>query len=163
MAITESFSISRLSEFPSFAPALAEAHAREWGHLYAGWGRNAALAEFQMETGGSDLPVTWIAHHPSGSLLGSISLVLEDLPGHPGLNPWLASLFVFPAFRDRGLGRILTQTTLDFLAEHRHPHAYLFTKDKVSFFSKFQFAFHAKTQAQGHEVTLMRWANPHLS
>ena len=94
--------------------------------------------------------------------MGSISLVKDDLPGFSDLNPWLASLLVFPRFRGRGLGRILTQTALDFLAEHRHPHAFLFTEDKASFFSKFQFAVHAKTQAQGKEVTLMKWTNPRL-
>ena len=129
------FSVSRLCEVPSFAPALAEAHAREWGHLYAGWDRNAALADFRLEKVNSDLPTTWVAHHSSGILLGSISLVLDDLPDHPGLNPWLASLYVFPKFRGRGLGRVLTQKVQDFLHEHRYPHAFVFTEDQVPFFS----------------------------
>ena len=154
------FSVSRLCEVPSFAPALAEAHAREWGHLYANWNQETALADFRLEKVNSDLPTTWVAHHPAGILLGSVSLVLDDLPGHPGLNPWLASLFVFPKYRGRGLGRILTQTALDFLAARRYPHAFLFTKDQVAFFSKFQFAVHAKSKAQGREVTIMKWMNP---
>ena len=157
------FSVSRLCEVPSFAPAPAEAHAREWGHLYAGWDRNAALADFRLEKVNSDLPTTWVAHHPAGILLGSVSLVLDDLPGHPGLNPWLASLYVFPEFRGRGLGKLLVRQALDFLHEHRYPHTFVFTEDQVPFFSKFQFAVHANTQAQGHEVTLMKWANPRLS
>ena len=156
------FSLSRLCEVPWFAPALAEAHAWEWGHLYANWNQETALADFRLEKVNSDLPTTWVAHHPSGILMGSVSLVLDDLPGHPGLNPWLASLFVFPKFRGRGLGRVLTQKALDFLHEHRYPHAFVFTEDQVPFFSKFQFAVHAKTQAQGKEVTLMKWTNPHL-
>ena len=162
MAATEAFSISRLCEIPSFAPALAEAHAREWGHLYANWNQETALADFRLERAGTDLPTTWVAHHHSGILLGSVSLVLDDLPGHPGLNPWLASLFVFPKFRGRGLGRVLTQKALDFLHEHRYPHAFVFTEDQVPFFSKFQFAVHAKTQAQEHEVMLMKWTNSKL-
>ena len=161
--LTKDLSVSPLTKVPSFAPALAKAHAREWRHLYANWNQEVALAEFKMEKEGSVLPVTWVAHHPSGALMGSVSLVLDDLPGHSGLNPWVASLFVFPKFRGRGLGRVLTQTVLDFVTKHRHPHAYLFTEDKASFFSKFGFMISAKTQAQGHEVTLMRWTSPHLS
>ena len=160
MAVTESFLISRLCEVPSFAPALAEAHAREWGHLYAGWDRNDALADFRLEKPESGLPTTWVAHHPSGTLMGSISLVLDDLPGHPGLNPWLASLFVFPDSRGQGLGNILTQAALNFLVGHHHPHAYLFTEDKVPFFIKFGFSVHCPAQANGHPATIMKWTNP---
>lgn len=163
MSPTDAFSISRLGEVPSFAPVLADTHVREWGHLYAGWDQNSALAEFSLEKPEPGLPTTWVAHHPSGILLGSISLVLDDLPGHPGLNPWLASLFVFPKFRGCGLGKVLTQKALDFLCKHQYPRAFVFTEDQIPFFSKFHFGIHAKARAQGHEVTVMKWANPHLS
>ena len=158
-AATETFSVSRLCEVPSFAPALAEAHAREWGHLYAHWNQETVLADFHLERAGSDLPTTWVAHHPAGILLGSVSLVLDDLPGHPGLNPWLASLFVFPKFRGRGLGRVLTQKALDSLHEHRYPHAFVFTEDQVPFFSKLGFSVHGPAQANGHPVTIMKWTD----
>ena len=157
MATSGTIRISPLCEVPSFAPVLGKAHVREWGHLYAGWDREAALADFSQEKADSVLPTTWVAHDSSGTLMGSISVVFDDLPGHPDLNPWLASLFVFPEFRGRGLGKVLTQKALDFLTEHHHPHAYLFTEDKVSFFSKFNFTAHARTHAQGRAVTIMKW------
>ena len=162
-AAAADFSVSRLCEVPSFAPALAEAHAREWGHLYAHWNQETALADFRLERAEADLPTTWVAHHPAGILLGSVSVVLDDLPGFPDLNPWLASLFVFPKFRGRGLGRILTQTALDFLAQHRHPHAYLFSEDKAPFFSKYGFIIHAPAKANGHPVTIMKRTDSALS
>ena len=160
MDIFEDTQISRLCDFPSFAPALAAAHAREWGHLYDGWDEPAALTDFRQERPGGDPPITWVIHRGSDTLLGSVSVVWDDLPGHPDLNPWLASLLVFPKFRGRGLGKLLVRHALDFLAAHRHPHAYLFTEDQVAFFSKLQFAVHAKTPAQGNEVTIMKWTNP---
>jgi len=158
---TEDFSISHLCDVRLFAPFLADAHAREWGHLYANWNQDTALDDFQMEKGSSDLPTTWaIHHHQSGALMGSVSLRMDDLPGHPDLNPWLASLFVFPEFRSLGLGRILVQKALDVLRYHQFPHAFLFTENKISFFSKFNFCIHSQTKAEGHEVTLMKWTNP---
>ena len=157
------FSVSRLCEVPSFAPALAEAHAREWGHLYAGWDRNAALADFLLERPEAGLPTTWVAHHPSGILRGSVSLVLDDLPDHPGLNPWLASLYVFPKFRGRGLGKLLVRQALDFLHQIKCPHAFLFTEDQVAFFSKFGFSVHGPAQANGRPVTIMKWTDSALS
>lgn len=163
LAAPAEFSVSRLCEVSSFTSILAATHAKEWGHLYAGWDRNAALADFRLESADSGLPTTWVAHHPSGILMGSVSLVLDDLPGHPDLNPWLASLFVFQKFRGRGLGRVLTQKALDFLYEHRYPHAFVFTEDQVPFFSKFGFSVHGPAQANGHPVTIMKWTDSALS
>ena len=151
------FSISRLCDVPAFAPVLAAAHAQEWGHLYANWNREVALADFEMEKCNVDLPTTWVIHHPSDTLVGSISLVNDDLPGVPDLNPWLASLFVFPEFRGRGLGRILVQKALETAHQHQLANVYLFTEDQVPFFSKFGFTIHGPAQANGQAVTIMKW------
>ena len=160
--LPEDFCISRLSEVPALAPPLASAHAQEWAHLYADWSREVALADFQMETESRDLPVTWVIHQQGKTLMGSISLVKDDLPNFPELNPWLASLLVFPEFQGQGLGRILVQKALDALRHHQYRHAFLFTEDKVPFFSKFNFSAHGLANAQGHEVTIMKWTNPEL-
>ena len=151
------FSISRLCDVPALAPVLAAAHAQEWGHLYANWNHEVALADFETEKRNVDLPTTWVIHHPSGPLMGSISLVQDDLPGVPDLNPWLASLYVFPQFRGRGLGRVLVERALDTARRHPLPNVYLFTENQVPFFSKFGFALHGPAQANGHAVTIMKW------
>lgn len=156
----EDFSVSRLSDVPAFAPLLASAHAREWGHLYLNWNQDVALADFQMEFGNPGLPSTWVIHHRGDTMMGSISLVRDDLPNHPELNPWLASLLVFPAYQGLGLGRILVQKALDVLRQHQYRHAFLFTEDKVPFFSKFNFSIYGQAKAAGHKVTIMRWTSP---
>lgn len=156
----EDFSVSRLCEVPSYAPVLAAAHAREWAHLYADWNEAVALSDFEAEQKMTDVPTTWVAHHPSHGPMGSVSLVRDDLPDRPAFNPWLASLYIFPEFRNRGLAKLLIHQTLVFLRQKKCPHAYLFTEDKVPFFSKFAFAVHGTTKAKGHDVTIMKWTNP---
>lgn len=153
------FSISCLCEVPSYAPVLAAAHAREWAHLYAHWNESVALSDFKAERKDTDFPTTWVAHHPSHGPMGSVSLVKDDLPGYPDLNPWLASLYVFPDFRNRGLANLLIRAALDFLRQKKYPHAYLFTEDKVPFFSGFGFKTVCQTKAEEHEVSLMKWTN----
>ena len=151
------FTVSRLCEIPLLAPVLAAAHAREWGHLYAQWDKEVALADFQSETAKSAIPTTWVIHDRADTPMGSISLVMDDLPGHPGLNPWLASLYVFPEFRGRGLGKLLVRQALGFVRQQKYPRVYLFTEDQVPFFSNFGFAIHGPAQANGHVVTIMKW------
>lgn len=153
------FTISRLVEVPSLAPRLAAAHAREWSHLYANWNESAALSDFTAEGGSADIPTTWVAHHPTHGPMGSVSLVKDDLPGHPDLNPWLASLYVFPEFRGRKLGRILIREALNFLRLRNYPEAFLFTENLASYFSKFNFTFHDHAHAEGRTVTVMKWTN----
>jgi len=155
----DNISISRLCDAFSFAPILAAAHAQEWGHLYENWNQSVALADFEGEKAGSDLPTTWVIHQTSGTPIGSISLVKDDLPGFADLNPWLASLYVFPEFRGRGLGKLLVQQALGFLRQQNFPHAYLFTEDQVPFFSNFGFSIHGPAQANGHLVTIMKWTD----
>lgn len=156
----EDFSVSRLREVPSYAPVLAAAHAREWAHLYADWNEAVALSDFEAEQKMTDVPTTWVAHHPSHGPMGSVSLVRDDLPDRPGLNPWLASLFVFPHFRGRGLGKVLVQEVLGFLQDRNYPEVFLFTENRVAYFSKFRFTIHDHAQAEGHAVTVMQWTNP---
>ena len=157
---TSGLSISRLCEIPSLAPVLAASHTREWGHLYANWNEKVALTDFEAETGSSAIPTTWVIHDRVSSLMGSISLVKDDLPGYPDLNPWLASLYVFPDFRRRGLGRLLVRQALDVLRQQKYPHAYLFTEDQAPFFSKLGFSVHGPAKANVHAVTIMKWTNP---
>ena len=154
---TGDFSVCRLFEVPFLAPVLAKAHAREWDHLYVHWNESVALSDFAVEGANADIPVTWVAHHPRHGPMGSVSLVMDDLPDYPDLNPWLASLYVFPEFRGRGLGKLLVQQAVDSLRQQKYPNAYLFTADQVPFFSKFGFTIHGPARANGHAVTIMKW------
>lgn len=152
--------VSFLWEVPALAPVLAKAHAREWGHLYANWNEQVALADFQAERQHTDFPTTWVAHHPSHGPLGSVSLVKDDLPGRPGFNPWLASLLVFPQFRGRGFGSFLVREALAFLCRRNYSEVFLFTENRAAYFAKFHFTFLEQAQAEGHGVTVMKWTRP---
>ena len=83
------------------------------------WNEAVALADFRMENESLDLPATWVIHNQAKAVMGSISLIKDDLPAFPDLNPWLASLLVFPEFQGHGLGRILVQKALENVRRHR--------------------------------------------
>lgn len=49
----------------------------------------------------------YIAQSKTGTLLGTVSLVAHDLPEKKHLSPWIASLYVYPDYRGKGVGKKL--------------------------------------------------------
>src|SRR5205085_4613677 len=96
--------IAALAHHPALAPTLAHWHYAEWRDLYAGWDYEAALAELRSHTDPDRLPTTLVALSEAEELLGSVSLLVRDLPGYDHLSPWLASLFVRADRRGAGIG-----------------------------------------------------------
>src|SRR5437764_6950420 len=96
--------IAYLADHLVLAPILAEWHYREWADLLPGWTREQAVSELRSHTGHRQIPTTFVAIE-SGQPLGSASLLEFDLDGWEHLSPWIASVFVAPGFRGRGLGR----------------------------------------------------------
>ena len=89
----------------------------EWGHLYDGWTAEVAEAELAAMDRAGRIPTTWVAFAGPGrdgaAVLGSVSLINDDeLAGFDDLRPWLASLYVVPAARGRGLGRRLVDVVV---------------------------------------------------
>ena len=136
------------------APTLATWHAAEWTHLYADWDEARALRELLAEPADGTLPMTLIARD-EGGLLGSVSLVFDDLPGWPALNPWLASLYVTPRARRRSIGAALVRAAFGALVANSYERVYLFTESAQDYFTREDFRFHADASAQGHALVVM--------
>jgi len=127
--------IAYLNDRPEFAPRLARLQAEEWQHLYREWDFAVAIAEFAVQHVDGRLPTTLIALR-GATLLGSVSLIHDDLPGWEHLNPWLASLYVLEEFRSQGIGSALVDAAERVLLTDRIAHAYLFTEAGEAFFAR---------------------------
>jgi len=125
--------IEYLADHPTLAPALAAWHHSEWRDLLPWWTADAALEELRTHRARRSLPTTLVALDGSVAA-GSVSLLREDLPEWSHLGPWLASLYVVPAARGRGIGRMLVRRCLAEAAELGIPRLYLFTAGQEAYY-----------------------------
>jgi N-acetylglutamate synthase-like GNAT family acetyltransferase len=152
--------ITRLVSVPHYAPKLAAAHAQEWQHLYSSWNEKTAMCDFLKEFHGDEIPTTLVLHDGNQGLIGSVSLVRDDLPDREDLNPWLASLYIMPQFRKRGYGRSLVQEAVRLYSTFGYDRAYLFTETAGPYFARFGFVAIDSVLANGRPVTIMERTEP---
>jgi predicted N-acetyltransferase YhbS len=144
-----------LADHPYLAALLAQWHHEEWAELLPGWSRQQAEAELRSHTGRRQVPTTFVAVE-AGRPLGSASLLEADLDGWEHLSPWVASVFVVPAFRGRGLGRQLVNRAVEEAGALGLPVVYLFTAGQAEFYQRLGWESWQRTAHHGREVLIMR-------
>jgi len=87
------------------------------------------------ESIGSDFPVTLIAECDDIPV-GTVSLVALDDIDHVPYTPWLASLYVLPEYRSRGIARILMDRIADIARKRGADTLYLHTEHADGYYEK---------------------------
>ena len=144
-----------LAETPAFADTLAGWHHAEWAHVYTDWSLEDARAELRDHATRRTRPTTLIALE-HGELLGSVSLVDSDAPELDALgDAWLASLYVVPKARGRGLGAALVRALLAHAALLRVERLWLFTPDHAGYYARLGWRPQGQALLRGTRVHLM--------
>lgn len=147
--------IAFLADHPRHALTLAHWHHREWGGLMPDWTRGDAERELADHAVRRDIPTTLVVLDDDGALVGSVSVLDEDASQFRDLSPWLASLYVAPTARGRGLGARLVRAALDLARDQGVPRLYLFTPDRASFYERLGWTVLGSRLLAGRAVTLM--------
>lgn len=87
--------------------------------------------------------------------MGSAAITANDMETRPELTPWLASVFVAPEFRNRGVGSRLVMHVMQQAKDAGVDTLYLFTPDRVSFYEKLGWRTFNEEFYRGHLVTIM--------
>jgi N-acetylglutamate synthase-like GNAT family acetyltransferase len=128
------FEVRFLAEAPEHVDQLARWHHNQWAHLYADWTLAIATEELQQHVQCRDFPTTLIVLQDN-QVLGSASLIAEDAEEFDDIgSPWLASVYVQPEFRGRGLGALLVKAVMRHAKKIQLDTIYLFTPDHHDFY-----------------------------
>jgi polyamine oxidase len=152
--------ISEIAAHPQLAPMLARWHTAEWAYLYHGWNYNLAVAEFEAMDRAGVIPTTFIAFdgpdRTPNDVLGSVSVIADDeLDGFSQVGPWLASLYVAPGARGRGIGGLLTRHCIREARRLGVARLHLFTDNTTDYYRARGWRVVAPAMANGHPVTVM--------
>jgi GNAT superfamily N-acetyltransferase len=126
-------SLHYLCDVPEHTEKVAKWIFETFPHEFEG----TTLAEWTewLEPARSPDKVTFVAVE-NGQVIGTASLDTEDLPPRSDLTPWLASVYVLPEFRARGLGANLVEAVEHEARTRGFDKLYLHTTDRADFYKK---------------------------
>ncbi len=147
--------IESIAEHPGLIETVARWQFGEWGHLEPGDSLEARIAYLTRQAANPGrIPATFIALE-GNEPLGSASVVESDMDTHPELTPWLASVYVKPEARGRGVGRALVRRVMDEVAALGIARLYLFTEDARGLYEQLGWHEIGAENFQGIDVTIM--------
>jgi len=143
--------INYLADHLDAVPLLAEWHHHEWKEATL----ELTAAELRTHTSRRQIPTTFVAID-EGRVIGSTSLLTADLSGWEHLTPWVASVFVAPEYRCRGVGRALIARAVEEARQLGVSEVYLFTASKQDYYARLGWQTLGRAPFKGKEVVIMR-------
>jgi predicted N-acetyltransferase YhbS len=145
-----------LRDAPQHIPQLAAWHHEQWSYLNPGQTLDHRIDHMRGHLEPAQLPRTFIAIAEHGLPMGSASLVAHDMDTHPELTPWLASVFVAPIHRHKGIGAALVRHAMHAASQAGIATLWLFTPDQERLYGRLGWSTVAREPYHGAEVTIMR-------
>lgn len=146
--------IRNLKDEPDCLETLATWHHSEWSYLYPGESIKNRIKRMHEYLNSNFIPSTFIAK--DNALLGSCAIIEHDMETRLSLTPWLASVFVTPAYRQQGIGSKLVLHIMAQAKKEGISTLYLFTPDNKAFYLKLGWTIMCTEKYHGHQVTVMQ-------
>lgn len=100
------------------------------------------------------LPMLFVASR-DGEPLGCIALRDQDLPGWEQMTPWLASLFVIPDARGKGIAAALARHLESVATRLGYTRLYLHTPDAVAYYRRLGWTELAQGNRDGKTTNIL--------
>jgi len=130
---TDCLLIDYLANHPQHIATLAQWQQNQWHDISPQLNIDKRIEFMSTHKNTAAVPVTLIALN-NGQLMGSASLIENDMEDRPQYSPWLASVFVAPAFRMQGIASALITAIIQQAEALELDQVYLFTPDESEFY-----------------------------
>jgi len=140
-----------LGETPHVPQVAAWLHAEWWSA--EGWSI-PGVREILARARGPAAPISFVAE-ARGRPLGHAMLDIDDLEQRRDLTPWLASVWVAPAARGRGIASRLVRHVETQAAMLGHTRLHLHTLDATGFYAARGWRRIGASRWRGHPTVLM--------
>ena len=144
---------------PRCIPEVAAWLYQQWGRLTPGSSLEKTIQKLTDRCQNNDLPVTFIAEEDK-KVVGTASLVPHDLKTRMDLSPWIASVFVKPEARGRGIGSQLVTFAEGEGQQRGYSTLYLITPDKQRMYARLGWNTVEEVEYRGEHVTVMKKTCP---
>jgi len=149
-----------LADHPQHIPTLAAWHHDQWGALSESSSLEKREASLRQDANYCQIPTAFVAIETDETghetVLGSASLIENDLTTRPELTPWLASVYVDQAHRRKGVGSRVVQRIMEEAATLGFETLYLITPDQQNFYTHLGWSELETVHYRGEDVTIMR-------
>jgi GNAT superfamily N-acetyltransferase len=153
----EKVTIRPLADRPDVIPVLAELFHAEW-HAYDGRSKTSIESQLRQNLSRDAVPITFIAEtRLEMEMVGTVSLDVSDFPPLDRCWPWVASLYVIPKARGKGIGTLLMRHIQRFAMIRNFERLYLWTEKAVRLYEKCGWKVLRRANYNSHPVTVMQF------
>ena len=129
------FSLSNLAQDPTYIDQISVWFFEEWGDGIEGRTVEQFSEVLNERMNIDKLPVAFVAL-ASGDLIGTVSLICNEISSLPQYEHWLASLFVAPEHRRQGWGAKIVRAAVQIAPEYGIDKLFLYTHSHKDFYQQ---------------------------
>ncbi|HEY7036052.1 MAG TPA: GNAT family N-acetyltransferase [Thermomicrobiales bacterium] len=152
--MVQQFRIESIADHLDLIETIARWHWDEWGHADPGGSLATWTAGLQERTHRDRIPTKYVALD-GDELLGSVTLVANDMASHPELTPWLAGTYVKPERRGQGVASALVRHAVQEAASMGVARLYLYTESARGLYERLGWTPLGEEEYEGTRVTIM--------
>lgn len=154
--MTKNAKLMLLKAFPAQIAVIASWHYHEWGALFPEKSEADFASDLAATLNDAELPLSWVLLLDE-QVVGTASILLQDMQTNLDLSPWLANIYLAPAARGKGLGKWLVKQVMTKAQQLGLTKLYLFTEDKPEFYQQLGWQPLKQELYEGKLVTIMHW------
>lgn len=148
--------VESIADYLDLVNTIARWHWDEWGRHDPGGTVESWVEGLRQRTNRDRVPTTYVALEGE-DLVGSATLVDNDMSTRPDLSPWVAGVYVKAELRGRGVGSALMRHVVRKAAEMGIEKLYLYTGGARVFYEKLGWRYLENEYYEGRTVSIMEF------